>query len=338
MRDHNPDSHRQVIIHVTSCETHAKAWRHQEHLLAELWEKSSRVHQLTRNPSEADIIIVGNIREEDQSLSLRRHPVIGKYPNKCYAVDERDDWPSLPFLPGVYASAHRKLPLANRYCSGSYALYHKDFKNPYVEDRNLEGYSCEKRYLASFAGRRSHKVRDALLNLRPEDETILLADTSTFNLFTHTGVDKSAQQERYSTILTQSKFAICPRGAGASSVRLFEAMKCGVAPVIISDDWIVPVGPDWESFSISIKEAEIDKVEPTLLRNESRYREMGRNAEKAYGEYFAPDKYFDYLIEQILLIRRRPRLIPQSLIWGSRDLLAKYTRWRDAARRRLTKR
>ncbi len=38
-----------------------------------------------------------------------------------------------------------------------------------------------------------------------------------------------------------------PRGIGASSVRIFEAMRAGRAPVIISDDWIVPPVGDWGS-------------------------------------------------------------------------------------------
>ena len=208
-------------IYITSCETHENAWRHQEYLLARLWEISSRVHSLTASPSDADIIIIGNIREELDYFSLRNHPIACRYPTKCYAVDERDDFSIIPLLPGIFASAHKKLHFNKRYCSGSFSLCHDDFKNPCIEGRDLHAYSHEKTYLASFIGRRSHQVREALLGLKLNNHAILLSDTSSFNLFTHESAGKLEHQERFSSILVKSKFAICPRGAGASSIRLF---------------------------------------------------------------------------------------------------------------------
>ena len=37
-------------------------------------------------------------------------------------------------------------------------------------------------------------------------------------------------------------------------MRLFEAMRLGVAPIIASDDWVYPRGPDWSACSVVIKE------------------------------------------------------------------------------------
>ena len=114
-------------------------------------------------------------------------------------------------------------------------------------------------------------------------------------------------------------------------------MEAGVAPVIISDDWIVPMGPDWSSFAIFIKEREIDKLESVLLHHEPQFHQMGKNAAQAFLDYFAPEKYFDYIIDQIVLLKRRNSIILQYAIWKARNVLAKYGRARNSVRRRLTK-
>ena len=327
-----------MTVYITSCEIHENAWRHQEHRLTKLWQMSSRVHVLTPNPSDADIIIIGNIRDEFDFRSLRNHAVARQYPTKAFAVDERDDWTIIPFLPGVYASAHRHLPIKKRYCSGSYSLYHEDFKNPYIEKSNLSGYSHEKKHLASFIGRRSHKVRDALFDLKFKNETVIISDTSTFNLFTHESAGKLDRQRHYSSVMASSKFAICPRGAGASSIRLFEAMKSGVAPVIFSDDWIVPLGPDWKKFAIFLPESEIPNLERVLLEHESRYCEMGKHAQQAFLEYFSDEKYFDYIIDQIITLKRRNSPILQRSIWALRNIIVAHSRATKFLKRRLTRR
>src|SRR2546423_4170060 len=46
-------------------------------------------------------------------------------------------------------------------------------------------------------------------------------------------------------ICKASKFILCSRGVGTSSVRLFDTMRMGRVPVILSDQWlsrVVPVG------------------------------------------------------------------------------------------------
>ncbi|MBA2269339.1 MAG: exostosin family protein [Chthoniobacterales bacterium] len=50
---------------------------------------------------------------------------------------------------------------------------------------------------------------------------------------------------RYADITKASKFVLCPRGLSVSSIRLFETMKMGRVPVILSDGWVEPPGPAW---------------------------------------------------------------------------------------------
>jgi Exostosin family len=55
-----------------------------------------------------------------------------------------------------------------------------------------------------------------------------------------TRLDKENFLNRYITVLQQSAFILCPIGKGPSSMRIFEAMRAGRAPVIISDAWDPP--------------------------------------------------------------------------------------------------
>lgn len=63
----------------------------------------------------------------------------------------------------------------------------------------------------------------------------------------------AARWRRYLESLNDSKFVLCPRGFGTSLWILFEVMKAGRAPVVLSDRWTRPKGPDWDAFSITIK-------------------------------------------------------------------------------------
>lgn len=302
---------------VTSCETHAEAWRHQEQMLRDLWTRSSRRHTLTENPAEADIILIGNIREEDWHRSFRENPLIAKYPNKCFGLADFDD--PLLFLRGIYTSATRRMPFAKRARSGAYTLYHSDFQNPCIVDRGGLVADEEKTYLFSFLGRRGHSVRDAILDHAYERPDVLVRDTSSFNLFTHLNAGKREKQQAFVETLKRSKFALCPRGNGAASIRLFEAMRMGVAPIIVSDDWILPTGVDWESCALFVKERDVAQIERIAAAHESRWREMGEAAAAAYQACFSEESYFDYIVDNCVAMKTQ-QWIPESVFWHMRGL------------------
>src|SRR5262249_2799424 len=68
----------------------------------------------------------------------------------------------------------------------------------------------------------------------------------------------------YVDLMRRSKFVLCPRGFGASSIRVFEAMCLGRVPVIISDQWQEPPGVPWSDCSIVVPESEVSHI-PNLL-------------------------------------------------------------------------
>ncbi len=119
-------------------------------------------------------------------------------------------------------------------------------------------------------------------------------------------------------MMEASKYALCPRGVGAASMRLFEAMKMGVAPIIVSDEWIMPNGPDWSRCSIRVKEKDVRRIHEIALENESRYVELGKNAKDAYDRYFTDRVYFNYLVDQMIDLTET-QSIPEQWFWKMRN-------------------
>lgn len=302
-------------IHLSNCATLPDHRRDQKQSLGALWARSSKKHALVESPEQADIIIIGNIQNTNWFENLRCNPLVSWFTDKCFAVSE-DDW-FLPFLRGIYANAQSSTWLKARCRSGSYALIYPDFTNPYVNSFCGCAAELAKHHLASFTGRDCHTIRSTILRQPYRRQDIHVLDTSRYNAFTDASQDKASVQIGYVETLARSKFAICPRGSGASSMRLFEAMRIGVAPVVISDDWVFPQGPDWASFSLIVKEDELSRLEEILCSNEFRYVEMGRLAATAYQRYFSDENYFDYLIDQMIGIRSE-QLLPERWFWRFR--------------------
>jgi hypothetical protein len=134
-----------------------------------------------------------------------------------------------------------------------------------------------------------------------------IEDTTALNMFGSYNEDHDLYQRRYIEVIKNSKFILCPRGLGTSSHRIFEAMELGRVPVIISDHWVAPEGPDWEKFSVRVRQKNITDV-PELLEGMQRSaEEMGFNARKAWEEWFSPEKMFDYCIEQCAALLKSNR-------------------------------
>ncbi|WCJ59685.1 exostosin family protein [Fontisphaera persica] len=160
----------------------------------------------------------------------------------------------------------------------------------------------------SFLGRNSHKTRKRIFELGRQWRNALILDTSEYNHFTDSKERKVEYQIKYWKASLESKYALCPRGAGTSSVRLFEMMEAGVAPVIISDDWIPCFGPKWEDFAIFVSENEIQSLPEILRKHENEYQKRGELARKAWEMHFSPEKYGRFLVDSILKIMREQKV------------------------------
>ena len=101
-------------------------------------------------------------------------------------------------------------------------------------------------------------------------------------------------------MIADSKFVLCPRGFGASSIRIFEVMSLGRVPVIISDQWQPSPGIPWEELCVFIPEKDIDRIPTILCYLEGEAQMMGKLAQEAFNKFFAPNVFFEQLLTSLV--------------------------------------
>ena len=93
----------------------------------------------------------------------------------------------------------------------------------------------ERRYTFSFIGSfMTHPVRQRVYDLLGDREDCLILDTGVWHF--ESSPDKQEEnRRRYIEILGDTKYSLCPRGTGPSTIRMWEAMAMNSWPIIISD-------------------------------------------------------------------------------------------------------
>jgi len=287
--------------------------------LRKLYEISDRKYSLVENPQSSDIIVIGslgnNISDVDYLKNILINNVIDKYTNKCFSLTYRDK--PFVFNRGVYESGVSNIFNFRRVKTGSYAL--SGSFNSYIKKHIYSSFEdCDKEYLISFIGRNSHPVRTKIYSLKFSRKDIYIEDSTNFSFWNCDNFDEIDKKERnYYNVLLKSKFSICPRGVGASSIRLFETIKLGIPPIIISDSYNLPSGPKWKEFSIMLKERHVDYLGKIATSYEDSYKEMGMMARKSYELHFADDVYFNYVVDNCLDIMKN-QLVPEYYYWKMR--------------------
>ena len=286
-------------------------------LLASAEKDRFGVHTLTDDPDVADLIIfVERAHATGRYLEdVRRHPYVKAYREKCFVCNSR--YFGVPFLPGVYGQVRKSdYFFDDRLRSGTYTEI-------FEEDRfAFDPSPVEQPYLYSFLGSvyTYPKVRGPLAMLEHPRGFFLDTSQERKEVFDtlETTEEKVDYMERYVDITRKSKFVLAPRGDAVASMRLFESMKMGRAPVIIGDAWVAPRGPDWEAFSVRVAEKDIPTIPQLLEQHEHRAEEMGRLAREAWEDWFSEEVTFHRVVEWCLDIqasRRIPETAAQSLIW-----------------------
>lgn len=323
-------------VHAQPCATGPAAWTHQYDLLRQLHAASTpRLHEWAEDPAEADVIFLTNI-EQPAGPALETHALPHRYPEKCFVLSEQWEPPFL--LAGIYANVPRSFGWRGRFRTGSYALHHPDFRNPFIKSYPYvpAGERPHPDLLASFLGRNCHPLRARLLAMNFSPDRILVEDASDFNAFTHSG-DKLARQRRYFDLCLRSKFMLCPRGAGPNSIRLFEALKLGIAPVIMADAWVPCAGPRWHDFALFIREREIGQLPAILEHAAAEYTQRGALARAAYQEFFSTTTYFNYLVAAAVSARTA-RIIPERWFVALWPAQRWWRRCRQRGRRLIARR
>lgn len=185
-------------VFITSCEVGQGAWTTNEEKLRYAHELSDKKYALTENPQSADIIVVGNVREQDWGKKILKHELINQCPDKSFSLSDADH--PITLHHGIYASVTKSIFNLGRVRTGSYTLYSDKYLNPYIKTHQFSGpNSIKKEYLLTFIGRntfssrRLMKLRGTLFHLKFERPDVFIEDASTFNLWS---TDKDAAERR----------------------------------------------------------------------------------------------------------------------------------------------
>lgn len=259
-----------------------KAFLDLEQLRASARADRFGVHSLVSDPDEADLILFVETSAAAGRYFGRvlAHPVYRANRDRSYLFCSTDR--PLAVLPGIYASIERRWHRPAWTRSSAYLG---------VKEQGPLRFDAERRpsLLFSFVGSASaHSLRRRLLSLAHRDA--LLVDSDREPLAPAT----------YADSIHDSEFVLAPRGGGTASFRLFEAMMLGRAPVIISDSWVPPAGPDWDSFSVRVRERDVEEIPRVLAARESDAVAMGARARAAWSDWFAPDAAFHRIVDWCL--------------------------------------
>ncbi len=131
-------------------------------------------------------------------------------------------------------------------------------------------------YTMFFAGNlKTHPIRMEMVRGLMGDRNATIAKTLEYN--------------RFIQLMCRSTFALCPRGYGNTSFRMYEAMGLGAIPIYISDiHWLpFPDKIDWNKCSVLVKPDEIDKISKTIRAiKPNRIREMQDYIKEINDKYF----------------------------------------------------
>lgn len=285
-----------------------------ENLCLEKFRKSANSsgakHDLTENPDAADLILFAeNYEGDSHQREIRRSPIYKRYFRNSFCFLENDN--AVPVVRGVYACIPKRFYDSSRVRTGPYVWMLRDSM---VDLCPLTG---DEPHLFSFQGNTStHPIRKTLMGLKHHRS--FMNDTSAINKqvrWHSTEEEKNAFFEQYDTLIQQSKFVLCPRGESCGSIRFFETMRAGRVPVLISDDYVLPQGVDFDRFVVRVAQNSVQSI-PTLLESiEHEAVQRGQLAREAFNFLFEGASLFNYVVDCCVSI-----LDTRKSAWTLRDL------------------
>ena len=294
----------------------------------------ARGHELVDSAEEADLVLMmGNFGRDPEYLL--ENLAYRQFPEKCAVYSEDDNY--LPLAPGVYCSASEdRSTRIGRVFSYTYVTRNGRYRNPYLSEPNNGQWAeiaaaTPKSYLFSFQGGSTSLVRKRLFNLQFDRRDVLIENTSNYYHWDESQPDRRGRQLAYAEVLAASHFVLCPRGAGLGSIRFFEAMAVGVAPVLISDGYVLPPGPDWDSFLIRVPERAISRLPRILEPHVAESAQRGQRAREAFEQHFGIAHEFEQIIEFAwkALQHGAPE---ESVFRKEQPAMIRRLRWRSALR------
>ena len=249
-------------------------------------------HRLVDQVEDADAILLTDAAGgPDLTRALLSDPVIRTHADRVYIHSEE----ARPFrlLPGLYTSLPRRAGDDEIARAIGYPCWTPSGMNRCIDQSAEHPPQREPDLLYSFVGRRCHPVRDRIFEMTHDPRTTVVFDTlRTYRHFAG-GVGRPPEAQRsYVDIALRSRFALCPRGWATSTLRVYEMMALGVAPVILADRWVPATGPDWSRCAVFVPERLAGELPHILAERQNDWRALGDAAFAAFKEHFAPERQF----------------------------------------------
>lgn len=245
--------------------------------------------QEVNDPQLADILLI----QEKQSFKnfryikdLMKDPWISKYANKVLTINNDDCATGL--LRGLYTSIPKSRCTLGLHVSVPYM----DFPNELVFQSPNKNDSPE--FLAGWRGNpKSSSLRRRLFQDFQHNPNFCLETTKSW--LNHSQKEK----QDYVDLILNSKFSLCPTGWAPVSFRIYESMALGRCPVIIADDFVPPLGPEWNRFALFLPENKLKYLFDFLIENQENYELLGQWASEAWQKYFHAEARIDYYAQSI---------------------------------------
>ena len=259
-----------------------------DHSPLPIWQKlanlSNANDSFTKNPDEADRILFIDLHQAHH-LDVRRfisqHRLYKSHSEKLLVWNEKDR--PLFDVRGLYVNVPSQLKSDVNISPNPYlfvpadALFHKT--NFTTSQRTLR---------CTYRGTNTHKCRKVLSQLHIPDCSII--DSTQSN---------SIPKHEFLAELDKSIHALCPRGHGLTSFRLYEVMARGCLPVIIADGWVPPKGLAWHSFCTFVDEKDTQQFADRLDYTADEITQRQRTLVTEYNTYLAPNVRMNYFLNQI---------------------------------------
>ncbi len=151
----------------------------------------------------------------------------------------------------------------------------------------------EKDILYSFIGLESHLVRRKIFSL-PRRPDIIIKKRERWHFYLRFkgkvvrlrwSPRREEERKEYQDVLARSRFSLCPRGTGPSTIRFWESLQAGAIPVLSSDAMALPKieGINWNDCIVQVAEKNLSSVD-RIIRAISPEKEasMRKNCLRAY--------------------------------------------------------
>jgi hypothetical protein len=185
------------------------------------------------------------------------------------------------------------------------ASYRSGFREPNWFRRNFRPWRCQyERVLPKKPGLRAHVI-DRLRKASGIKTNIVERERFLAGALQKGELNLDAYviaRHEYVQNLLASDYALCVRGGGNFSFRLYEALQLGRIPLFINTDCVLP-WPEhipWRSLCVWVEQAELDGLEETLLAHHRRlgrggFEDQQRQCRAVWEDYLSPSGFFTTL-------------------------------------------